>query len=825
MCTDALCWPRRLVLVVALFFVPSLVFAQHGAVGGVVFEEGAGDPLPGVSVYLEGTTAGDATGPDGAFRIGEVPAGRYTLVARALGFETVRLAVAVAAGATTEVTLRLAERPIEIGEIVVERVMMTGGRRGLDDVPGSAHYLGPRQLATFSYDDVHRVLRGVPGVYVQEEDGYGERPNIGLRGTGTERSSKITVMEDGVLIAPAPYAAPAAYYFPSMGRMQGVEVRKGSSQIKYGPYTTGGALNLIATQIPFDFSGYAEILAGQDNARMLHAYAGDAFKHFGFLVETYQNRSNGFKQLDGGGETGFDKEDYLARFRVNTGPEARLYQALTVKAGRTTETSDETYLGLTDADFGRTPYRRYAGSQQDVLDAEHSQLQARHFMRPARFLDLTTTLYRTDFARNWYKLDRVRATADGDRVEIGEALADPGRYAAEYAILTGQTSSNDDALEVKANNRTYYAQGVETVAGLRFDTPGLEHDLEIGLRLHRDQIDRFQWVDLYRMERGLMHQTSAGTHGTESNRVETARAAAAFAQYRLGAGRLMLTPGLRYENIAIERDDYGKDDPDRTGKDLTVRSNRVTVWIPGVGVDYQLDAAVSAFGGVHKGFAPPGSKEGARPEESVNYEAGFRYRRPGLRVQGVAFFNDYSNLLGADLAAAGGQGTTDQFNGGAVDVRGLELSLDYDLGLPARARLSLPLSVAYTFTDAAFQTAFESEFEGWGTVQKGDTPPYLPRHQFAVRLGVENDRFGLSLSASYVSRMRTRAGQGAFVPHETIDAHLVFDVAGALKVSRYASLFATVRNLTDEVYAVARRPAGLRPGLPRLFLLGVKTRF
>ena len=163
----------------------------------------------------------------------------------------------------------------------------------------------------------------------------------------------------------------------------------------------------------------------------------------------------------------------------------------------------------------------------------------RHHIQPLKFLDITTTAYRTDFERNWYKLDKVRASEGGDKVSISNVLSNPDTYAAELAIIKGGSSPNEDALEVKANNREYYSKGVQSVLGFRFGGQ-VESDIELGIRVHQDQIDRFQWVDYYAMSNGVMELTASGTPGTESNRVETANAFAAYLQYTLKAGNWIL---------------------------------------------------------------------------------------------------------------------------------------------------------------------------------------------------------------------------------------------------------------------------------------------
>lgn len=710
---------------------------------------------------------------------------------------------------------------IKLDGVVISANVIFGSKFEAKNRTGSAYFISPKEIKKFNYTDINRTLRSVPGVNVYEEDGFGLRPNISLRGTSPERSAKISLMEDGVLIAPAPYSAPAAYYFPSVARMQAVEILKGSSQILYGPFTTGGAINMISTQIPDNLSIGLSTGYGSFNSGRLHAFVGDSKQNFGYSLEYLNFNSDGFKDLDNGGNTGFNKNDFVAKFRINTSQGAKINQSFETKFQYSEETSNETYLGLTEEDFESSPFRRYAGSQVDKMTGEHIQIMATHAFNFSDYFRITTIGYYNGFSRNWYKLDYVMANEE--RIGITSILEDPVNLVDYYNILSGNVDSEADALSLKANNRKYVSKGIQTKLDYHWAGENTFHDIEIGLRYHFDEEDRFQWIDGYGITNGTMNLTTSGIPGTDANRISDAKAFSGFALYKLKYKNLTLTPGIRYEAMELGRRDYGKNDVVRSGQDLLTRENKVDAFIPGIGFNYNFDR-VSVFGGVHKGFAPPGNKDGEKPEESINFELGSRFSFSGFSGEVVGFYNDYSNLLGSDLAASGGTGSLEQFNAGEVVVKGLELLLNYDF-LKESKKFALPITLAYTLTDTEFLNSFGSGEDLWGEVNAGDELPYIARHQFNTTLSLEHKKFEINLSGRYNGGFRTRAGSGNIPDNEKVSSNFIMDFSGKYNLNKHISFTGNIINLLNENYAVARVPAGLRPGHPFGAYLGLQLTY
>ena len=194
-------------------------------------------------------------------------------------------------------------------EVEIETIEIIGSKEDAKEVAGSASVINEEDLETYEYTDIHKILSNVPGVNFRPEEGYGLRPNISIRGTYADRSGKITLMEDGVLIAPGPYSASSAYYFPTAGRIAGVEVLKGPAAISQGPYTIGGAINLLSTPIADETGGLINQEFGEDGTSRTHIHYSFVGDNGAMFVESHQWETDGFDSIKEYGEdTGFDKD-------------------------------------------------------------------------------------------------------------------------------------------------------------------------------------------------------------------------------------------------------------------------------------------------------------------------------------------------------------------------------------------------------------------------------------------------------------------------------------------------------------------------------------
>lgn len=679
-------------------------------------------------------------------------------------------------------------------------------------VAGSAHIIREEELERTEYDDPHRLLLTVPGVYVRGEDGFGLRPNIGIRGVNSDRSKKVTLMEDGVLFGPAPYSAPAAYYFPIMTRMRSVRVVKGPSAVVYGPNTIGGAIDLLTQRVHPKNRGTVDLAAGQYGYGKVHAWQSVGNAESGIVIEGVHLRSSGFKALDGGGDTGFHRNEWMAKFRHVVDPTSPVHNELTLKLTYSDETSNETYLGLSDADFRDDPYRRYRASANDRMQWHRTSVVAGHLVQFDPALSLKTQVYRHDLERAWNKLNRF---AGGPPLE--DILDDPtGQRAIFYDVLTGEQDSAtaQETLRIGPNHRVFVSQGVQTVARWRDTFGDVEQRLEYGVRYHNDSIDREHTEDGYLMQGGRLVADGNPTITTADNRAE-AHAVAMHALDTVTLGAVTVNAGLRVEFIRTHFDDDLND---------TAQSNSTRVLVPGAGIFYAIVPDLGALAGVYRGFSPlaPGQPDDREPETSTNYEAGLRYDARRTRAELIGFFNDYQNLTSICTISSGcvGGDVDTQFDAGAVRVWGLEAHARSDVKVGGGA--FVPLLLSYTLTQSEFQSSFQSGDPQWGDVEAGDELPYIPEHQLAFGLGLETRRFGLSLNGTYVGEMREIAGSGEPEPGEVTDAFFTLDVGGRYRPSKSVELYATVQNVLDDEYIASRRPFGARPGMRRWARAGVK---
>ena len=223
----------------ALLLAAPAARAQVGLSGVVRTPEGMAVPQLVLVVEGPGGPHAALTGPDGAFRVGGLAPGRYTLRVDTPGFRLSPAPEVDVAGAGIRLALTLSPAPVR------EHVLVTAtrGEAALSTVGVNATVIDGERLAEREASTLASLLQEVPGVAVARAGGIGLQASLFIRGGD---SNAVRVLVDGI-----PVNEPGGEYNfgPEIPlELERVEVVRGAASSLYGTDALAGVVHLITRQ-------------------------------------------------------------------------------------------------------------------------------------------------------------------------------------------------------------------------------------------------------------------------------------------------------------------------------------------------------------------------------------------------------------------------------------------------------------------------------------------------------------------------------------------------------------------------------------------------
>lgn len=595
------------------------------------------------------------------------------------------------------------------------------------------------------------VLRRVPGINVKTEEESAVVSNVGIRGLSASESKSL-ILEDGVPVAPGLFIGNDRYFNPRIQRMEGIEILKGSSSLRYGPSTIGGVINYL-TKTPDD-GVHVSTRVGSFNTREATLEAGgrtESGDAFAGIVATRAS-SDGFMDKD------YDMTDVM----IKAGVELNENQSLGVKYSFYENEANISYRGMFLEDYksGET----YNPAPDDYFLTDRKAFDVNHELRINDRATLNTLLYWSEVTRDYWRYD-VNTTASNAA----------GRWIYQDT-LTG-------------NNRSFERYGAETRLTLDHGLFGLNNEAEFGARWMTEKSDD-------KRIRATRDQDRTGVN--DRHREDSADSLAAYVMNRFEiTDRFSVTPGLRVESYSQKRKVL------TSNNDTADTSN--TEVLPGLGATYQLIPEAQLYGGVYRAFSPASNgaaldgltDQNLDGERSINYELGVRGDSGPMTYELTGFYMDFDN----QVVTGNSDPNLSQSNAGETRHYGLEAAMGYELG----GGFSVDSNITWV-PYSRFMTGENS----------GNRLPYAPKLLANLAFNYTQGKFSSSLTAHHRGEQYGDPTNLEEIPNDAaggiwggkMASYSVYDLFVQYEVSEELRLRGAVKNLTDKLYIT-----GLRQGI------------
>lgn len=689
--------------------------------------------------------------------------------------------------------------------------ILTQRDRILSKVPGSVAVLDFRSIQKIAPIHGNELFRKIPGLNVVDEEGAGLRINIGVRGLDPDRSRNVLVLEDGIPVALNPYGEPELYFTPPIDKMTAVEVLKGSGQILFGPQTTGGVVNLISANPPEKEASTLRLKLGTGGFVSTYASYGNTIDKVGFLV-SYLN-----KRADMMGATRFNLHDIAAKLSIALSEKAKIG----IKLGLYDELSNSTYIGLTQTmyDKGGQDYLRMAPN--DLLPVRRYHFSATHQYRLNKRLQLQTTAFAYSTTRDWRRQDFSFSASAANRTGIvwGDPTVPGG------ALYMLKTNGH--------RNRQFGVAAIESQ--LKWKTA--KQLMQVGIRLLAESANE-QFL--------IGNKPDAVGGNLRDVEQRKGKAISLYVHDKIAiTKKLEINVGLRLENFDYSRNilrgRFMRNGVAAVADTNVLASNKLMAVIPGWGFNYSLDEGVTVFGGIHRGFAPPRTKDAITSEgmaldlaqeDSWNSELGLRaLLRDFFKAELTLFNMEFNNQIIPVSQSSGNANATGLANGGKTRHFGVEAGASFDLAKQMKKNFSFIFSANATWIDSRF-SANRFIVVGANKVNvKNNQLPYAPSLMLNHSIELSSAKgAGIRLSGNFVGKQfadeLNTISSSADGRNGLLASRYITDLSAFARLSKKQILFSlAVKNLTNERYIASRRPQGIRVGIDRQVVLGMEVKW
>ncbi|EIY46674.1 hypothetical protein HMPREF1068_03442 [Bacteroides nordii CL02T12C05] len=278
---------------VLLFLITACLFSvsaqkQRAMLSGKIISTETKETIDFATVYLKGTTFGCTTNEKGIYHL-KAPAGHYTLVVSAVGFETVEKKVELTQDERNKLNIMINPATTELDEVVVTSTGVSRIKRSAFN----AVAVDTKELQNTT-KNLSDALTKAPGMKLRESGGVGSDMQLMLDGFSGKH---VKVFIDGV---------PQEGVGSSFGLnnipvnfADRIEVYKGVVPVGFGTDAIGGVINIVTNKKRQRWFLDASYSYGSFNTHKSYANFGQTFNNgFTYEINAFQNYSDNDYYVD-----------------------------------------------------------------------------------------------------------------------------------------------------------------------------------------------------------------------------------------------------------------------------------------------------------------------------------------------------------------------------------------------------------------------------------------------------------------------------------------------------------------------------------------------